>query len=308
MLTNPLISVIVLTFNSSNFVIETMESIKHQTYKNIELIISDDGSRDNTIAIVEEWLKDNKGFFVRCIVSTSTYNTGIPRNCNRGIVLASGDWIKIIAGDDCLFSYTLAAYIKFAGNNPEVNIIHSDVAQYRSSFAEENRLHDTLARNFRINREGITPDEQFQILLRVNRIWAPTVMIKSSTLQAVGLFDESHFLWEDRPMWLKMTRAGIKLQYLDILGVKYRTYKDSVSRKKTNRIFSKHLVEVHKGLLENYFRYLPFKEKLLKVFLARHMLVVDALKIPNVLVFRVLVKTMRYPFNRYKQKIDNGYI
>ena len=60
---SPLVSVIVITYNSSKFVLETLESIYNQTYSNIELIISDDCSSDETINICQNWLYKNKNRF-----------------------------------------------------------------------------------------------------------------------------------------------------------------------------------------------------------------------------------------------------
>jgi len=84
---NPLVSIIVITYNSAKFVLETLESAKAQTYQNIELIISDDGSTDNTVQICREWLKNNKESFVNTELITVEKNTGIPANCNRGVML-----------------------------------------------------------------------------------------------------------------------------------------------------------------------------------------------------------------------------
>ena len=58
-----LVSIITPTYNSAKYVLETLESIKSQTYHNIELIISDDASQDNTVDICELWLKENKERF-----------------------------------------------------------------------------------------------------------------------------------------------------------------------------------------------------------------------------------------------------
>lgn len=57
MMKNPLVSVIVITYNSSKYVLETLNSVAAQTYDNIELIISDDCSVDNTVEICRNWLK-----------------------------------------------------------------------------------------------------------------------------------------------------------------------------------------------------------------------------------------------------------
>ncbi len=66
----PLVSVCIITYNSAKFVVEALESIKSQTYKNIELIISDDCSTDNTIELCKQWISDNGKCFVNCELLT----------------------------------------------------------------------------------------------------------------------------------------------------------------------------------------------------------------------------------------------
>ena len=100
----PLVSIIVITYNSSKYVLETLESAKAQTYQNIELIVSDDCSIDNTVEICREWIENNKERFVRTELITAEKNTGIPANCNRGVKAAQGEWVKLIAGDDILYN------------------------------------------------------------------------------------------------------------------------------------------------------------------------------------------------------------
>ena len=98
--TCPLVSISVITYNSSKYVIETLDSAKAQTYQNIELIISDDCSTDNTVEICKNWINDNKERFVRTELITVKKNTGISPNCNRANNAANGEWIKEIAGDE----------------------------------------------------------------------------------------------------------------------------------------------------------------------------------------------------------------
>ena len=75
--TNPLVSVVVVTYNDSAFIIETLESIKKQTYSNIELIVSDDGSNDDTVKLVKEWVRFNSYSFVSCKVMEVTNNSSL---------------------------------------------------------------------------------------------------------------------------------------------------------------------------------------------------------------------------------------
>ena len=98
-----LVSIVVITYNSVRFVLETLESIKKQTYNNIELIISDDASTDRTVEVCKTWIDDNYRRFKRTKLITVHRNTGIPANFNRGVMAAKGAWIKTIAGDDVLY-------------------------------------------------------------------------------------------------------------------------------------------------------------------------------------------------------------
>src|SRR5688572_26730058 len=107
----PLVSVIVITYNSALYVLETLDSIKRQTYQQIELIISDDCSNDATVELCRKWLSVNGSRFVRTSLIEVESNTGIAQNCNRGVEASKGEWIKIIAGDDALEVYTITDYI-----------------------------------------------------------------------------------------------------------------------------------------------------------------------------------------------------
>ncbi len=73
----PLISVPVVTYNSSKTVLETLDSIYNQTYENLELIVSDDCSTDNTVDICQEWINAHKERFVRTELLVDEKNTGV---------------------------------------------------------------------------------------------------------------------------------------------------------------------------------------------------------------------------------------
>lgn len=126
----PLVSIIVITYNSSKYVLETLESAKAQTYKNIELIISDDGSTDETIKICQEWLNTNQHEFVNTELITVEKNTGIPANCNRGVKVAKGEWIKVLAGDDVMLDDAIKKYTKFVKFDSNIELVHAECESY----------------------------------------------------------------------------------------------------------------------------------------------------------------------------------
>lgn len=99
-----LVSVIISTYNSSRFIVETLESILNQKWPDVELIITDDSSTDNTIDICRQWVSDNSERFCNCRIITSEINTGVSANANRGLLSASGVWVKFLGSDDTLFT------------------------------------------------------------------------------------------------------------------------------------------------------------------------------------------------------------
>lgn len=99
----PKISIVVVTYNSGKYVTETLDSIASQSYTGeIQLIVSDDCSQDDTVLICKNWLRDHKDRFPDATIISSTSNTGISGNYNRALKEVNGLWVKYIAGDDIL--------------------------------------------------------------------------------------------------------------------------------------------------------------------------------------------------------------
>lgn len=223
-----LVSIVVITYNSSKYVLETLESAKEQTYKNIELIITDDYSTDDTVDICNKWIEKNKDRFVRTKIITSTKNLGISPNCNRGAKESQGEWIKMIAGDDVLENDIIEKYQIYVNKNKDVSILYSNVREYNDDFKKENLLPIKKINELTFNQNDSGSDEQFDILLKSNCVWTSTIMIKKSLLKKVNWFNEKYPFFEDRPLLLSILKAGYKIYYLDFFGAKYRRHSESV--------------------------------------------------------------------------------
>lgn len=292
----PLVSIIVITYNSSEFVLETLESAKTQTYNNIELIISDDSSTDNTVEVCEKWINENKTRFVGTQLITTNVNQGIPANCNRGILRANGDWIRIVAGDDALLPLSIQKYINCINEHedPDVQVLHSNVEWFNGSFSMENKQPFSALAHFKLNNPSATAEYQFQILLRINTVEAGTLFIKKEVFNRIGLYDEEPRLWEDRPMLLKMTQNGIKLHYLDFLSLKYRKHDSSIqSSKRSKKYLSDYIIIKSTYYYKNYLKFLPFFERFVKRVLLLRIIYIDKWnlnnnKFLNVLIFRII--------------------
>lgn len=264
---SPLVSSIVITYNSSAYIVETLESIKSQTYTNIELIISDDCSSDKTVDICKNWLEENNTFFVNSKIIESPVNTGISANCNRGLQGVNGDWVKFIAGDDALMDFCISDYIDIIRKNNDIWVLHADVYRYKDFFAPENKIEPkstTARRDLKFNENNITAKEQFEILLRSCPVYAATTFIKKEVFDLVGGFNENFRNWEDRPLWLKITESGLKFHFYDKPCAKYRVRSSSVQHaSSTDRIYSRFHMERDHYYAKNYAKYLPIFEKII---------------------------------------------
>ncbi len=238
-MTSSLVSIVVITYNSSKFIGETLNSIKLQTYNNIELIITDDGSDDNTIEICKDWLDIHKDKFYNTKIITVTQNTGIPANCNRGISEAKGEWIKLIAGDDTFKTNAIDEFVRFVENKNDCYLVHSNVDMYQDIICDENQL--IKEKNIQLITESLSSISQFSILSFENFIFAPTVFINKKIIESVGLFDETIKNCEDWPYWLNCTANGFKFYYINKSLINYRIHGRSIfnGSKNKDKIFSK---------------------------------------------------------------------
>ena len=220
------VSIIVATYNSAKFVIETLESAKAQTYQYLELVVSDDSSSDNTVALCKQWIAINSERFVNTELITVPANTGVSANCNRCIKTAKSDWIKFIAGDDILLPNCVADNMKFIRQNPTAKAVFSDVLLYQDNFGKESFLRSIPGRfPMNIMNPNFTAKDQYKLLLISDRItFTPSVFLNRHALLEVGGYDESNKLIEDYPMWLKLTRAGNQLHFFQQSTVGYRRH------------------------------------------------------------------------------------
>jgi glycosyltransferase involved in cell wall biosynthesis len=260
----PLVSIIVITYNSAKFVLETLESAKAQTYENIELIVSDDASTDDTVEICLNWLNENKDRFVRTELITVPENTGIPANCNRGLHAAKGEWVKFIAGDDALMPGCIFDNVNYIKSKTNITLLASKAKTYLEFFIENNFISEYPTEEIITSffHEQASSDQQYNALLRKNVINANSVFIKKSIIIEAGYFDEEFKLIEDYPMWLKLTRNGHKVHFMNSTTVLYRMRNDSLSLNVNKGLFNNSLCVYEKVRKKYVYPYISAKDKM----------------------------------------------
>jgi glycosyltransferase involved in cell wall biosynthesis len=229
----PLVSVIVITYNSSKFVLETLESVKRQTYQNIELIVSDDCSTDNTFEICFNWIEKHQNRFIRTKAITTEKNTGISPNCNRGVKVSAGKWLKLIAGDDILCENAISDYIAAINREKSktISFIFGGCQYIRNGIVEQIVLFpDSTFKTKSARCQFIS------LITKGNQIHGPTSFMRYNALKYLDYFDEEIPLSEDWPLWIKATKNNFKLHFIDTVVAYYRIHEHG--------IFSKTLVNI----------------------------------------------------------------
>jgi glycosyltransferase involved in cell wall biosynthesis len=230
-----LVSVIIATHNSSQFVIETLESVSKQTWKDIELIITDDCSEDDTVELCSRWLSGNRNRFTKAEVLKSDKNTGISANANRGLYAANGEWIKLLGADDTLYPNCVEDNMTWISSHPEIRVLFSQIEVFKNTFEPHNLLVTTPGIPY--GQTGIlapsrSAESQYRMLLLSDRIhFSPSVFLNRETLISVGGFDERFRLFEDYPLWLNLTKRNHKLYFMDKVTVKYRRHSQAAYNK-----------------------------------------------------------------------------
>lgn len=216
-----LVTVGVVTYNSSKYVIETLNSIYNQTYEMIELIVSDDGSKDNTVEIVNNWVDIHSARFVHARVLTVANNTGTSSNMNRIINASNGTWLKFIAGDDVLLPDGIKKVMDYVYDKNEINWLFAKSIFYKNIISDDNIIKEELTRyDAEIYKQ--TASIQYKRMMVGNPFVGPGHFFKAELLKDVNGFDEEFGILEDYPMWLKLLGKGERCFFFDEFVAGYR--------------------------------------------------------------------------------------
>lgn len=216
-ISTPLVSVRVITYNSSKTVIETLDSVKNQTYQNIELIISDDCSPDNTVEVCTAWLEANKDRFVRTELITVEQNTGTAANINRAIRACRGEYIKGIAGDDILEPECIEVNINNIGDAVMAisDLIYFDGDKILPAPFDSKMLYALT---------HLPRKKRVKLYSRTLAFFNPPTQFSSKILtEKLGLFDDIATVLEDIPFYFKVFDSDCKLEYIQQVTVRYRS-------------------------------------------------------------------------------------
>jgi cellulose synthase/poly-beta-1,6-N-acetylglucosamine synthase-like glycosyltransferase len=220
----PLVSAIMLCYNQARFVVECLEAIKAQNYPNLELIINDDASRDDSAAVIQKWLATSTipHRFLR-----SETNRGICGSLNTALSHAKGKYVSGIAADDAWLPGKLLRQVELLERLPEkVGVVYSDalLMDERGNLLPQKFMES----GHRDQHLSAMPQGDVQTALwQTNFIPPMTTLVRRACYQRAGDFDESLFA-EDWDMWLRISR-WYEFVYSPEIAAKYRMVGTSAS-------------------------------------------------------------------------------
>ena len=208
----PLVSVIMSVYNDEAYVVEAIKSILHQDYDNLELIVIDDASSDNSAQVIQK-LDDERIVFLQ-----NQSNMKLAHNLNVAISLAKGAYIARMDADDIAEINRISEQVKFMEDHPDIDVVGS----YAMTFGDY-----SIELKYPIDYENIKVELLFE-----NAFCHPSVMFRKSTLDF--RYDESFSASQDYELWARIV-WNKKMANLPLFLMKYRVHQKQTRNTNGNK-------------------------------------------------------------------------
>lgn len=200
---SPLVSIICLSYNHAQFVEEALNSVLAQTYKNIELLIADDSSTDNSKVVIENWCKTHPN--VAFVANTT--NLGNTKTFNKMLALSKGEYVMDLAADDVLLPDCIAKQLQAFEHSKFKN---TGIVYGNAEIISENNDH--LEFYYEVDEKGniLNPPPSGDIYRSVvgqfNKICSVSSLVKREVYDKLGGYDEN-LAYEDLDLWIRASRV-----------------------------------------------------------------------------------------------------
>ena len=212
----PLISILVPTYNCEQFIEEAINSILSQEYDNLEIIVVDDGSTDNTEEIVKRIVETRHVLSLPNIRYFRKEHSGISETRNMCLEKAKGEYIAWCDADDYWLQGKLQAQMEYFAQNPDCQIVFT---KYRNFLHPENIT--------------ISPKIKHELELEKRyKTYLPSALIKKEVFEQVGIFNKKLTISEDSNFIFRMNLAKINTEhYVDKVFYNRRLHQNNITLK-----------------------------------------------------------------------------
>ena len=228
---HPLVSVIISSYNHTDYIEKSISSVFDQTYDNIELLVIDDGSTDNSVKKIQEL---QKKFLFDFQVQE---NKGLTRTLNEAVKRTKGGFILFLGSDDIMLPNRIALQVEYMKDKPEVGICGGNMelidAQGNLLPPEKQRYKNAPTGRFNFN-DVFTQNKNVPSI--------PTQLFRKDVFEKVGGFNPEIRL-DDIYIWLKITHAGYYIDRINALLSQYRVHPTNTY--KNLRFMSESLLKIY---------------------------------------------------------------
>lgn len=191
----PLVSIIIPCYNHEKFVQDSIQSVINQTYENIELIIIDDGSKDNSVIKIKEMTELCKDRFVRFEFRHRS-NKGLSATLNEALEWSRGEYFSTLASDDQIFDYKTSVQVSFLEKNRDYGAVFGGVQLIDET---NEKLEQVVIKARAYSFDGI--------IMHKHSLLAPTQMIRMDSIRKTDGYN-SDIVIEDWYMWFLLSREA----------------------------------------------------------------------------------------------------
>jgi teichuronic acid biosynthesis glycosyltransferase TuaG len=259
-MSNPLVSVIIPTYNKSDLLFLAIKSALGQSYRPFEVVVVDDCSTDSTKQIVEDLIESNSN--LKYVSTTNQSNLpAIPRNL--GIRKASGDFVAFLDHDDLWMPNKLEIQMQYFLLDPSLDMVYSPLWPFVSKPNLTGLLY---------LRSPVGHRDLYKSLCQLNFIQCSSVVAKKTAIEDLGGFnvDPNLRAVEDYDLWLRMAMFKNLKEIYKLCGY-YRIVNESTSSTENMKVRLNYLSSIHQNLRvineqNSWKKYLGKFVKLLRIF------------------------------------------
>ncbi|MCW2120587.1 glycosyltransferase family 2 protein [Flavobacterium sp. 7A] len=225
MQSKPLVTVICMCYNHSAYVIESLNSVLNQTYPNIELIIADDASIDNSKDIIENWLMQ----YPEIPFVSNLENIGNNKTFNKAFMLSKGDYFIDLAADDVLTPDCIEKQINtfLSSEYENIGMVYGN-AELISIDGNHLSYYYNIDAAYKATPPPPSGDIYCSVIGYRNYICSVSSMLKRETFIALNGYDEK-LAFEDMDYWFRCSR-DYNIVFIDAILVKKRVIPNSLGR------------------------------------------------------------------------------
>ncbi len=222
------VTVCIFCYNAALTIIELLDSVYMQTYPNLNLVINDDASTDNTVDIVRKWVYAHRERFYKVRFHINKRNRGINYSFDRALRLCETEWVKPIAGDDVLFDDCITLNLNYVKKHCINSVLFSRYVLFsddKSKYKIKNPARDQkMKRLCKLDAHG-----QYEKFLRTGGYYAPTTFLNKNMYCDMGGISTQIRNIEDDPLCLQLTKSGYRMHFMEAITVYYREGNNSIS-------------------------------------------------------------------------------